>query len=63
VGGFKVGLDLFSAQGLKVLDRIRDLAPEAKLMMDLKMFDVPGTVAGAVEAIHIPPWIWRKERI
>ena len=51
VGWFKVGLELFIAAGPAVLDRLRDLAPETKIFLDLKLHDIPATVGLAVAAV------------
>jgi orotidine-5'-phosphate decarboxylase len=43
---FKVGLQLFSAEGAKVIDFIHKRGGE--VFLDLKLFDIPNTVASAV---------------
>jgi orotidine-5'-phosphate decarboxylase len=40
----KVGLELFSAHGPVVLDRLRSFAP---VFLDLKLHDIPNTIEGA----------------
>ncbi|MEW5758850.1 MAG: orotidine-5'-phosphate decarboxylase [Candidatus Omnitrophota bacterium] len=45
---FKVGLQLFTIAGPKIIDYIN--RKEAKVFLDLKLFDIPNTVANAVEA-------------
>ncbi|MDR2935179.1 MAG: orotidine-5'-phosphate decarboxylase [Candidatus Adiutrix sp.] len=50
VGWFKVGLELFIAAGPSVLARLRDLAPETKIFLDLKLHDIPATVGLAAAA-------------
>lgn len=44
VGGYKVGLELFTHAGPPVLESIRE---HAELFLDLKLHDIPNTVAGA----------------
>lgn len=48
VGGFKVGLELASSGGLALISRIRDKG--ADVFLDLKLHDIPNTVAGAAGA-------------
>lgn len=50
VGWFKVGLELFIAEGPPVVARLRDLAPETKIFLDLKLHDIPATVGLAMAA-------------
>jgi len=51
VGWFKVGLELFVSAGPSVLARLRDLAPETKIFLDLKLHDIPATVGLAAAAV------------
>ena len=50
VGWFKVGLELFIAEGPSVVGRLRQLAPETKIFLDLKLHDIPATVGLAMAA-------------
>ena len=40
----KVGLELFTREGPAVVKKLKDMG--FKVMLDLKMFDIPNTVAG-----------------
>jgi orotidine-5'-phosphate decarboxylase len=51
VGCFKVGLQLFSAEGPSIIRRIKDIAPDAKIFLDLKLHDIPATVGRAMDSI------------
>ncbi len=50
-GGIKLGLEFFNANGLEGVKRVLDSAPDAKLFLDLKLHDIPNTVARAVKSI------------
>lgn len=47
----KVGLELFVRYGPDVVRKIRAAAPDLELFLDLKLHDIPNTVAGASRAI------------
>ncbi len=48
VGGFKVGLELFASRGPAIVAKIRDSG--LPIFLDLKLHDIPNTVAGAAAA-------------
>lgn len=48
VGTFKVGLELFTAVGPQILKALKK--EDAEVFLDLKLHDIPNTVAGAVRA-------------
>ena len=50
VGGIKVGLEYFVAQGPDGVRRIFDCEFPPALFLDLKLHDIPNTVAGSVQA-------------
>ncbi|MGB9836187.1 MAG: orotidine-5'-phosphate decarboxylase [Candidatus Saccharicenans sp.] len=45
---FKVGLELFTAEGPHMLDLVKSYGKE--VFLDLKLHDIPNTVAGAIRA-------------
>ncbi|MEQ9447891.1 MAG: orotidine 5'-phosphate decarboxylase / HUMPS family protein, partial [Rhodospirillaceae bacterium] len=50
VGGLKLGLEFFTAQGPKGVQQIQK-ASDLPVFLDLKLHDIPNTVAGAVRAV------------
>jgi len=48
VGGFKIGLELYTACGLAAVEEIAKF--DKKIALDLKLYDIPNTVAKATEA-------------
>jgi orotidine-5'-phosphate decarboxylase len=50
VGCLKIGLELFLSEGPGIVREIKELAPLAKIFLDLKLHDIPATVAGAVKS-------------
>jgi len=55
VGMFKVGLELYLAEGPTLIQALIDEVPlsAAKIFLDLKLYDIPATVRGALRTI--PP--------
>ncbi len=51
VGGIKLGLEFFAAQGPAGITAVMAEAPGMPLFLDLKLHDIPNTVAGAVRAV------------
>ena len=50
VGGIKLGLEFFCAHGAHGVHMIGQLG--LPIFLDLKLYDIPNTVAGAMHAIH-----------
>ena len=48
VGGFKLGLEFFTANGPEAVRRVAGAVP---FFLDLKLHDIPNTVAGAIAAV------------
>ncbi len=49
-GVYKIGLQLFCAEGPSVVDRVREAGAPA-IFLDLKLHDIPNTVAGAAASV------------
>jgi orotidine-5'-phosphate decarboxylase len=47
----KIGLELYLRHGRPVIDSIRDVAPDLDIFLDLKLHDIPNTVAGATKSV------------
>ena len=47
----KVGLELFDVVGQGGVELVRDAAPSCELFLDVKLHDIPHTVAGAARAL------------
>ncbi len=50
VGVLKVGLELFVAEGYAAIEQVRAASPDSPIFLDLKLCDIPETVAGAVRS-------------
>ncbi|MDR3154922.1 MAG: orotidine-5'-phosphate decarboxylase [Deltaproteobacteria bacterium] len=50
VGWLKIGLELFTAAGPEAVRRIGARAPGCGIFLDLKLHDIPATVAGAMRS-------------
>jgi orotidine-5'-phosphate decarboxylase len=51
VSVMKVGLETFLRDGAAVVGEVRRAAPECALFLDLKLHDIPNTVAGAARSV------------
>ena len=49
IGGLKLGLEFFNRHGL---EGVAALTADLPLFLDLKLHDIPNTVAGAVRAVE-----------
>ncbi len=56
VSTVKVGLELFLSHGAEAVDGVRRASNGCDLFLDLKLHDIPNTVAGAARAVaHLEP--------
>ncbi len=53
VAVMKVGLETFLRDGAPVVEAVRSAAPGCGLFLDLKLHDIPNTVAGAARSIAV----------
>jgi len=51
VGLFKIGLELFLAEGRRLLEDLANTLGPNRIFLDLKLYDIPATVLGALHAI------------
>ncbi|NDA81437.1 MAG: orotidine-5'-phosphate decarboxylase, partial [Actinobacteria bacterium] len=51
IGVIKLGLEFYLARGGEGVRIVRASAPHLKLFLDLKLHDIPNTVAGAVRSV------------
>ncbi len=51
IGGVKLGLEFFNAHGAHGVHMLTQLG--LPIFLDLKLHDIPNTVAGAMQAIHV----------
>jgi orotidine-5'-phosphate decarboxylase len=47
----KVGLETYLRDGARAVEAVREAAPECALFLDLKLHDIPNTVAGAARSV------------
>jgi orotidine-5'-phosphate decarboxylase len=52
VGLFKVGLELYLAEGPRIQQELANEAGIGKIFLDLKIYDIPATVLGAISTIQ-----------
>ena len=56
VGGIKLGLEFWNANGADGVRAVADAVPDLGLFLDLKLHDIPNTVAGAIRALEDVPF-------
>jgi orotidine-5'-phosphate decarboxylase len=52
VSTVKVGLELFTAEGPAAVEKVRAAAADVDVFLDLKLHDIPATVAGAARSVR-----------
>jgi orotidine-5'-phosphate decarboxylase len=50
VGLFKVGLELFLAEGPQLVAELANIVGAGRIFLDLKLYDIPATILGATKA-------------
>lgn len=48
---FKVGMQLYYAEGIQVIEEVQSFQPDTPVFVDLKLHDIPNTVARAAESL------------
>lgn len=49
--GIKLGLEFFTHNGSRGVASIMEVCPDAKIFLDIKLHDIPNTVAGALRGV------------
>lgn len=58
VGAFKIGLELFTSAGPRIIESVKDAGAE-RIFFDGKFHDIPNTVAGAARAaVRMGVWMF-----
>ena len=56
VSTMKIGLETYLRDGDRAVEQVREVSPERAIFLDLKLHDIPNTVAGAARSIaHLAP--------
>lgn len=50
-GGLKLGLEFFNRFGPQGIEAVQEACPQASIFLDLKLHDIPNTVAAAVKTL------------
>ena len=58
VSHVKVGLEVYLRDGAPAVHQVREASPSTQVFLDLKLHDIPATVAGAARSVaHLEPHI------
>lgn len=49
--GLKIGMELYYAHGHEAIAAVQDTSPEADIFLDLKLYDIPNTVAKGIASL------------
>lgn len=50
-GGIKIGMEFYNAHGPDAVMALKDLCPDSSFFIDLKLYDIPNTVAASIKAV------------